>query len=71
MPWHRERKQAEARFRDVRLKNPLRGRVTHGFSRSQLDHILVPEDVKVLRAEVVRKTYGSDHHPVLVEVSDT
>ena len=69
MPWRSERVHAEAHFEKLRLKNPLRGTVTHGFSGSQLDHILVPEDAKVLKAEVIKNTYGSDHHPVFVEVS--
>jgi endonuclease/exonuclease/phosphatase family metal-dependent hydrolase len=68
MPWHRERKHAEMHFKELRLKNPLRGKKTHGFSRSQLDHILVPEDARVRTAEVVRRKHGSDHNPVFVEV---
>jgi endonuclease/exonuclease/phosphatase family metal-dependent hydrolase len=69
MPWHRERSAVEARFKEWGLKNPLRKKVTHGFSHSQLDHVLVPHEAKVLKAEVVKKTYTSDHHPVMVEVT--
>lgn len=66
LPWHRERSHVEKRFLVLGLKNPLRGRKTHGFSRSQLDHILVPKGSSVSEAKVVRRTYGSDHHPVVV-----
>jgi len=68
VPWHRERKHVEMLFKEWGLKNPLRKKVTHRFSHSQLDHILVPHDAKVVKAEVVKKTYTSDHHPVMVEV---
>jgi endonuclease/exonuclease/phosphatase family metal-dependent hydrolase len=67
-PFHRERKYLEERFAHYKFKNPLRGKVTHGFSRSQLDHILVPEGFTVTDASVIRKTYGSDHRPVFVSV---
>lgn len=69
MPWHRERAQVEAQFKEWRLANPLHGKVTHAFSHSQLDHILVPQGTKVAKAEVIRKTYKSDHHPVFVEIA--
>lgn len=68
MPWHRERTRSEMHFAETGFKNPLRGKVTHGFSRSQLDHILVPEDCVVLNAGVSTKKYGSDHNPVVVEI---
>jgi endonuclease/exonuclease/phosphatase family metal-dependent hydrolase len=68
-PFHRERKHIEERFAHYKFKNPLRGRVTHGISQSQLDHILVPEAWNVLSADVSKKKYGSDHRPVFVEVS--
>lgn len=69
-PWYRERKRVEAEFKNLRLKNPLRGKITHNILRSQLDHIVVPQSANVLNAEVVKRTYGSDHHPVLVEIAD-
>lgn len=70
VPWHRERKHSEKRFKEIRLKNPLRGKVTHRFSHSQLDHILVPEGATIVKAEVIKQTYGSDHHPVFVEIEE-
>ena len=68
-PWHDERSAVENFFASLGFKNPLRGRVTHAWSRSQLDHILVPKGATVLKAEVIKKTYGSDHHPIFVEVA--
>jgi endonuclease/exonuclease/phosphatase family metal-dependent hydrolase len=68
-PFHRERKHIEERFAHYKFKNPLRGKVTHGFSRSQLDHILVPEGFSAVDAGVVQQTYGSDHRPVFVSLS--
>lgn len=68
-PWHNEREHIEERFAHYKFKNPLRGKITHGFSRSQLDHILVPEGFSVTDAAVIKKTYGSDHRPVSVELS--
>ncbi|MDE2078858.1 MAG: endonuclease/exonuclease/phosphatase family protein [Patescibacteria group bacterium] len=69
-PWHRERARVETQFKELRLKNPLRRKVTHGFSQSQLDHVLVPEEWEVVDARVSRKKYGSDHRPVFVAVHD-
>jgi endonuclease/exonuclease/phosphatase family metal-dependent hydrolase len=69
MPWHDERSEVEARFKKWELKNPLRGKVTLGISGSQLDHILVPENAVVTKAEVFKDRHGSDHRPVLVEFS--
>jgi endonuclease/exonuclease/phosphatase family metal-dependent hydrolase len=67
-PWYPERDLFEERFSSARLHNPLRGKVTHGFSRSQLDHILVSEGVPVTRAWVHPELHGSDHNPVGVEL---
>jgi endonuclease/exonuclease/phosphatase family metal-dependent hydrolase len=62
----RERTVMETRFIEYRLDNPLRGQVTHPFSRSQLDHILLSHQLVVKKAEVIPDRYGSDHHPVRV-----
>jgi endonuclease/exonuclease/phosphatase family metal-dependent hydrolase len=63
----RSRRGAEKRFAELGFKNPLRGKRTQTISFSQLDHILVPQQFKVLKAEVLPDRVGSDHHPILVE----
>jgi|SRR3989344_5497655 len=68
LPWYDERSEFEICFEKFCFQNPLRGQKTHNLSRSQLDHILVPNDAKVLKAEIIKETYGSDHHPVFIEV---
>lgn len=68
VPWYPERTLFEGRFADAKLKNPLNGNVTHGFSRSQLDHILLSEGVESERAWVHPELHGSDHNPVAVEL---
>lgn len=66
-PWYPERELFEERFKKYGLHNPLRGMTTHKFSRSQLDHILVSEDIVVKNAWVVPEKHGSDHQPVGIE----
>ncbi|MFA6408299.1 MAG: endonuclease/exonuclease/phosphatase family protein [Candidatus Paceibacterota bacterium] len=67
--WSRERTTIEKRFVEHELSNPLRGKVTHPFSHSQLDHILVSHSFSIKNAEVIPSRLGSDHHPILVEVT--
>jgi endonuclease/exonuclease/phosphatase family metal-dependent hydrolase len=68
-PWYPERDLFEERFKEAGFTNPLRGSVTHTFSKSQLDHILVSADMKTTSAWVHPEKRGSDHQPVGVEVS--
>lgn len=70
LPWYPERDLFEERFANAELHNPLKGQVTHPFSRSQLDHILVTKDLNVNRAWVHAERHGSDHCPVAIEISD-
>jgi len=65
--WRSERKDMEKKFAEFGLQNPLRGTRTQTISRSQLDHILIPDEMKVTRAEVLPDRCGSDHNPVFVE----
>ncbi|MDB5237610.1 MAG: hypothetical protein JWL88_712 [Parcubacteria group bacterium] len=67
-PWYPERDLFEERFAAAKFHNPLIGKVTHGFSRSQLDHILLSEDITAARAWVHPELHGSDHNPVAVEL---
>ncbi len=67
-PWRNERRALEALFDSLGFQNPLRGRVTHSFSGSQLDHILVPAHVPVSVSDVSAETHGSDHSPISVEL---
>lgn len=71
LPTYPERKLFEARFKEFDFENPLRGRVTHDFSRSQLDHILVSRSLVVESTMVLPELCGSDHHPIGVEIRDT
>ena len=68
MPWYPERKLAEAKFTEQKLHNLLRGQITHTFSQSQLDHILVSPEFAVKQAFVVPNSHGSDHKPIGAEV---
>lgn len=65
----RERTHIEKRFVERELQNPLRGSVTHPFSRSQLDHILVSHSFTIKNASVLSDRVGSDHHPICVEIA--
>lgn len=67
--YQRERAQVDQTIRAHDLINPLAGKVTHDFSRSQLDHILVSSAFSVQSAQVIPDRYGSDHHPILAHVA--
>ena len=67
--YNRERTHIEKRFVEHELLNPLRGEVTHPFSQSQLDHILVSHSFTVKNASVLPRRFGSDHHPIRAEIS--
>lgn len=64
----RERTIIEQHFIEHRFTNALRGKTTHPFSRSQLDHILVSQSFSIKNAEVLSDRIGSDHHPLRVEL---
>lgn len=66
--YKRERTHIEKRFVEHALTNALKGSVTHPFSRSQLDHILVSHTFTIKNASVLPDRVGSDHHPIRVEV---
>ncbi len=61
-----ERIKMESLFNHFGVVNPLRHRSTHPISHSQLDHILVPQGVKINEARVIHKRYGSDHCPIVL-----
>jgi endonuclease/exonuclease/phosphatase family metal-dependent hydrolase len=65
----RERTSIEKRFVEHELTNSLRGKITHPFSRSQLDHILVSRSFSIKNTTVLPDRIGSDHHPIRVEVT--
>ncbi len=67
--YRRERTVMETHFVEHELVNAIRGRVTHPFSRSQLDHILVSSSLSVTDASVLAERYGSDHAPVRAEIA--
>lgn len=68
VPWYPERDLFEERFEKAGFHNPLKGKVTHQFSRSQLDHILLSSGMTAKRAWVHPELHGSDHNPVGVEL---
>ncbi len=65
----RERIIIEKRFVEHELTNTLPGKITHPFSRSQLDHLLVSNSFSIKSASVLPDRIGSDHHPIFVEVA--
>ncbi len=67
--YKRERTSMQKYFENLSLSNPLRGHSTHPISRSQLDHILVPQHAKIHKAAVIKNRFGSDHNPIMVEIS--
>lgn len=67
--YRRERTHIERRFVEHKLINALSGSVTHPLSRSQLDHILISNSLSIKNASVLPDRFGSDHHPIRVEVA--
>lgn len=67
--YKRERSQMQKYFEKLSLSNPLKECSTHPISRSQLDHILVPQHAKIHKATVIKNRFGSDHNPIGVEIS--
>jgi len=67
LPTYPERRKFEELFEKYDFDNPLRGHVTHDFSKSQLDHILVSKDIDVKTTIIQAELHGSDHHPVGIE----
>ncbi len=67
-PVYSEREIFEGNFSENKLLNPHKSQITHAFSNSQLDHILVSQDFKVHRAWVEKDSHGSDHRPVGAEI---
>ncbi len=64
----RERTILEQHFTKHGFTNVLRGKTTHPFSRSQLDHVLVSHSFSIKNAAVLPDRMGSDHHPLRVEL---
>jgi endonuclease/exonuclease/phosphatase family metal-dependent hydrolase len=65
----RERVHINRRFVAHELANALAGRITHRFSQSQLDHILVSHTLSIKQAQVITDSYGSDHNPIFADVA--
>lgn len=66
--YHRERANFEKIFSTYHLGNAFRGQKTHGLSRSQLDHILVSDSLRIKNTGVSKQKFGSDHHPIRTEI---
>lgn len=63
-----EKKLFNKLFEEYNLSDVFSGQITYPFLRLQLDHILVPKNVKVISKKVHTHRHGSDHRPVFVEV---
>lgn len=68
MFWWKERQVFRKMFQEYSLQNPLKGMTSHPIALSQIDHILVPKDFRIISKKVLRSRFGSDHNPVMVEV---
>jgi endonuclease/exonuclease/phosphatase family metal-dependent hydrolase len=62
-----ERKLFEKQFKKSGLKNIFKGRKTYPKYRLQLDHILIPNEVKTKSSEVIAFKNGSDHLAIKAE----
>lgn len=65
-----ERAAFDNLFEELGLQNPFTGTCSWSAvpNRCQLDHVLVDKQVKVLSKELVKRRYGSDHYPQVIEV---
>lgn len=68
LPWFNERALWDQRFKNEGLVNRLRGTVTHAFSQSQLDHIVVSRSIPVVEQGRLSTLAGSDHAPIFLEL---
>ncbi len=66
--WEREHELFARVFKENNFLNVFEGEVTHGFTGSQLDHVLVPKETKIASQHVFPGSHGSDHNPILVEL---
>ena len=69
LPWYHEREIMEDSFFDAGFSNPMRGKSTILFIKNQTDHILVPSRFTVLNTKILKDSFGSDHYPLIAEVS--
>lgn len=67
--WFREYEVFEKMFARRGFANVFSGETTHAGSGNQLDYILIPEETKIIRRVLFEDAYGSDHKPMLVEIS--
>lgn len=64
-----ERRMFDKLFKDHKLQNVFHGHVTYPRFRLQLDHILIPDDIKLVEKHVYKKRYGSDHRPIMAKIN--
>ena len=67
--WEREHDFFARVFGKHALSNIFEGAVTHDFTGTQLDYILVPKATRVEEKVLFEDTFGSDHRPMLVRLS--
>lgn len=65
-----ERKEFERIIAQLGLTNIFKNRSTFftKFPRLQFDHILIPEEARVVYQEIGKRTFGSDHRMLLVDI---
>lgn len=66
-PFFKERKILTKLFNKHKLTNPLKNTTTHTIFKCQLDHILIPKNMKVVESRVEKDTVGSDHYPIFIK----
>ncbi len=65
-----ERKEFERVISQLGLTNIFKNQSTFltKFPRLQFDHILIPEEARVVHQEIGKRTFGSDHRMLLVDI---
>lgn len=63
-----ERKLFNVIFEENQLNNVINGKRTFAHFPMQLDYILVPNSIPIRASRVDPSRYGSDHHPISIEI---
>lgn len=63
-----ERSEFEKKFKDIDLVNIFKDKATYPKYGLQLDHILIPKDIKVMNIEVMQSLNGSDHRIISADL---
>ncbi|MBI3571943.1 endonuclease/exonuclease/phosphatase family protein [Candidatus Kaiserbacteria bacterium] len=66
--WIHEHKVFQKIFSENNLRSAVGKHPTFTYLPFQLDHILVPKEIRVTGPKVFKKSYGSDHYAIAVEL---